>query len=130
VTTLRCLIVDDNDSFLQASRALLEGQGITVVGVAATAAEGLQRAEELKPEVALVDIDLGEDSGFELARQLANGAGPGRPNVILVSTHPEDDFADLIAESPALGFIPKSDLSARAVENLLRGGKSGRASPP
>src|SRR4051812_48705438 len=113
--SMRCLIVDDSDSFLRASRALLEGNGIDVVGVAATAAEGLQRALELQPDVTLVDIDLGEDSGFELARRLADGAGPDRPRVILVSTHPEDDFADLIAESPALGFIAKSELSASAV---------------
>src|SRR3954447_19603340 len=63
---------------------------------------------------------LGVDSGFDLARQLADGRGPATSEVILVSTHPEDDFADLVAESPAIGFIPKSDLSRRAIEDLLR----------
>jgi two-component system nitrate/nitrite response regulator NarL len=116
---LRCLIVDDNARFIEASRTLLERQGISVVGVAMTAAEGLQGAEELDPDVVLVDIDLGADSGFDLARQLANGGGPVASKVILISTHSQEDFADLIAESPALGFVAKSDLSARAIEELL-----------
>jgi DNA-binding NarL/FixJ family response regulator len=65
---LRCLIVDDNAQFMEASRILLEGQGVSVVGVAMTAAEGLRGAEELQPDVVLVDINLGADSGFDLAR--------------------------------------------------------------
>jgi DNA-binding NarL/FixJ family response regulator len=117
---LRCLIVDDNVSFIEASRSLLERQGISVVGVAMTVAEGLQGAEELEPDVVLVDIDLGVDSGFDCARQLTDGGGPVASKVILISTHPEEDFADLVAESPALGFVAKSDLSARAIEDLLR----------
>jgi DNA-binding NarL/FixJ family response regulator len=117
---LRCLIVDDNPSFLHASRALLEAQGVNVVGVATTAARGLQSADELEPDVVLVDIDLGTDSGFDLARQLTDGNGRVPSNVILISTYPEDDFADLIAASPALGFVPKSDLSVEAIEKLLR----------
>jgi two-component system, NarL family, nitrate/nitrite response regulator NarL len=117
---LRCLIVDDNACFMEASRTLLEKQGISVVGVAMTAAEGLQGAEELEPDVVLVDIDLGADSGFDLARLLADEGGPVASKVILISTHSEEDFADLVAESPALGFLAKSDLSARAIEDLLR----------
>jgi DNA-binding NarL/FixJ family response regulator len=117
--SFRCLIVDDNASFLAASRTVLQGQGVIVVGIARTVAEGLQRADELAPDLILVDIDLGEESGFDLARQLA-GRDHGAPaNVILISTHPEDDFADLIGESPALGFVPKSDLSRSAIEMVL-----------
>ena len=75
---LRCLIVDDDAPFLEASRAILEGPEITVVGVASTAAEGLQCAERLTPDVILADIDLGGDSGFELASKLVDGPGPIR----------------------------------------------------
>jgi DNA-binding NarL/FixJ family response regulator len=114
-----CLIVDDNLSFLDASRTLLERQGLTVVGVATSAAEGLKRAAELKPQVILIDIELGEDSGFDLARKLAQTAGVNRAKLVLISTHREDDFADLIAESPALGFIAKSHLSKRAIQQIL-----------
>jgi DNA-binding NarL/FixJ family response regulator len=115
---LRCLIVDDNAAFLEASRALLEGQAITVVGAATTAAAGLQRCMELEPDVTLVDIDLGGDSGLELARQLADRSA-GASAVVLISAHPEEDFADLIAESPAAGFIPKSELSTAAIRDLV-----------
>jgi DNA-binding NarL/FixJ family response regulator len=118
--SLRCLIVDDNAAFLAASRMVLQGQGVSVVGVARSVAEGLRRAEELTPDLILVDIDLGEESGFDLARQLAGRASSPRVDVILISTHPEDDFAELIGESPVLGFVPKSDLSRSAIEVVLR----------
>jgi DNA-binding NarL/FixJ family response regulator len=126
--SLRCLIVDDNAPFIEASRILLEGQGISVVGVAMTAAEGLRSAEELEPDVVLVDIDLGVDSGFELARALADAGGAAASNVVLISTHSEEDFADLVAESPALGFLAKSDLSADALRHILDGHR--RRDPP
>lgn len=116
---MRCLIVDDNASFLGASRSLLERQGLSVVGVASTGAEGLQLAAELAPDLILLDVDLGEDSGFNVARQLASTDGAARFQVILISTHPEDDFAELVAQSPAVGFIAKSDLSVAAIERLL-----------
>jgi DNA-binding NarL/FixJ family response regulator len=118
---LRCLIVDDNAPFMEAARTLLERQGISVVGVATTASEGLQRVEELQPDVVLVDIDLGVDSGFDVTRALAARADAGAPNVILISTHSEEDFPDLVAECPALGFLAKSDLSADALRNILDG---------
>jgi CheY-like chemotaxis protein len=119
------LIVDDNQVFLEAARALLEREGLHVVGVASTSAEALRRAEELRPQVILVDITLGGESGFDLARRLA-GQSPGRgPTVILISTHAEADFADLIAQSPAAGFVPKPDLSADAIRRIVDGRAPG-----
>jgi DNA-binding NarL/FixJ family response regulator len=115
---LRCLIVDDNRRFLDAARGLLEREGVAVVGVASTSAEALNQVQELQPDVTLVDIDLGGESGFELVRRLADLA-PLR--MILVSTHAEQDYADLIAASPAIGFVPKSALSAAAIQALLDG---------
>jgi CheY-like chemotaxis protein len=67
---MRCLIVDDDASFLDTASLLLEQQGVAVVGVATTSAEALKRVEELRPEVILVDVNLGAESGFELAEQL------------------------------------------------------------
>jgi len=113
---LRCLIVDDNAGFRDAARSLLEREEIDVVGVASNSAEAQSRVAELHPEVVLVDIALGAESGFELARALAREGGP---KLILISTLPEVDFVDLIAESPAVGFIAKSELSARAVRDLV-----------
>jgi len=119
------LIVDDNRLFLKAACALLERQGLRVVGVAATAAEALQRAEELRPQVVLVDIMLGGESGFDLARLLAGQRPGGGPAVILISTHAGADFADLIAESPAVGFVPKPGLSADAIRRIVDGRAPG-----
>jgi len=117
VVSLRCLIVDDNASFLDAATTLLKRQGLAVAGIATTAADALARARALRPDVVLVDIVLGEESGFDVARQLAVDDGRG-PAVILISTHAEDDFADLIEETPAAGFLPKSELSADAIRRL------------
>ena len=116
----RCLIVDDNAAFLQAASSLLAGEGLTVVGCASTIAEALALAGDLDPDVILVDIVLGPESGFELVRRLA--AAETRATVILVSTHSEADFAELIAEAPAAGFVPKSELSATAIRELAEAG--------
>jgi two-component system nitrate/nitrite response regulator NarL len=117
--SVRCLIVDDSTRFLEAACTLLEREGIAVVGVASTSAEALERAHELEPDVVLLDIILGRESGFDLARRLtADGRGACR-RVILISTHPEDEFADLIEASPAVGFLPKSQLSGSAIREIL-----------
>jgi two-component system, NarL family, nitrate/nitrite response regulator NarL len=112
----RCLIVDDNAGFRDAARSLLEREAIEVVGVASNSAEARAHVAELRPDVVLVDIDLGPESGLELAHALAHHDGA---RLILISAHSELDFADLIAASPAVGFIAKSKLSARAIRELL-----------
>jgi DNA-binding NarL/FixJ family response regulator len=124
VVSLRCLIVDDNASFRNAAQKLLERQDMTVVGLASNAAEALRVAREQQPDAVLVDIVLGRESGFDLARELA-GSGREGPTVILISTHAEADFADLIRETPAVGFVPKSELSAEAIERLIRSPSPG-----
>jgi DNA-binding NarL/FixJ family response regulator len=116
---MRCLIVDDNQSFLEAARALLEREGLTVAGVASTCDEALRKAETLRPNVVLVDISLGEESGFDLARRLVKGNRGNEAPVVLISTHEEADFADLIAESPAAGFLPKAELSVSAIRRIV-----------
>ena len=116
---LRCLIVDDHPSFSEAARDLLEGQGVTVVGCATSSADALRSVRELRPEVALVDIDLGADSGFGLARRLAEGVDGDAPRVILISTHDEREFVKLIESSPAVGFLAKTELSAERIYRLL-----------
>jgi CheY-like chemotaxis protein len=116
---LRCLIVDDSPRFLEAARGLLEREGVAVVGVASTSAEALRRAEELKPDVTLVDVDLGHESGFELVRRLHSQTSLDWSRAILISSYAEEDFEDLIPASPAAGFLCKSDLSARAIRKIL-----------
>ena len=117
--SLRCLIVDDNASFRQEVRALLEEQGVDVVGCAASGAEALQQIAELRPDVAFIDIDLGGESGLALAQAVHVGALRPVPQVILISAHDESDYADLIEASPAVGFLPKTELSAAEVSRVL-----------
>ena len=116
---LRLLIADDNERFLEIARPTLERDGIEVVGTATTAVEAVALANALDPDVVLVDISLGEDSGFELARRLA-GLSSRTLQIVLISTHDGEDFADLIATSPALGFMSKHDFSARGIHALLK----------
>jgi len=116
---IRCLIVDDNAGFRHEMGGLLEEQGLEVVGGAASAAEALQQIAELRPDVALIDIDLGRDSGLTLATRLREAPEPAVPYVILISTHDEAAFAELIARSSALGFLAKTELSAAAIRRML-----------
>ena len=116
---LQCLLVDDNDAFLEAARTLLQLEGVTVVAVATSITEGLWEARALRPDVILVDIGLGNESGFDLARLLARDGSRGRPEVILISARAETDYAELIAESPAAGFLTKAELSAWGIGRIL-----------
>jgi CheY-like chemotaxis protein len=116
---LRCLIVDDNPGFLAAARVLLEREGISVVGVASSCSDALERAEQLQPDLTLVDIDLGAESGFDVVRRLAQDSGRRSSSVILISTYAERDFSEMIDESPVVGFMSKSDLSAKGIQAML-----------
>ena len=119
VMALRAVIVDDQAIFVDAARRLLEREGIDVVGAASTSVEAVQQAARLQPDVMLIDVELGDESGFDLAWQLASAPNLARTSTILVSAHAAADFADLVAVSPVLGLIPKSDLSAGAIRDVL-----------
>jgi CheY-like chemotaxis protein len=114
---LRCVIVDDDEEFLKVAQALLERDGLTVAGVAHGCAEAVQRTEALRPDVVLIDIRLGRESGFEVARRLADNGHSAA--LIMISTHAGEDYAELIVESPATGFLPKAELSAAAIRRIL-----------
>jgi len=116
--TLRCLIVDDNAAFLEEAAELLRREGLVVAGVASSGDEALERARELRPDVTLLDLMLGSESGLEVARRLVE-AGVDESSVILISTHAEVDVADLIEEAPVAGFVAKPELSAKAVRRLV-----------
>jgi CheY-like chemotaxis protein len=115
---LRCLIVDDSTHFLEVARGLLEREGVAVVGVASNGAQALRAAAELRPDAVLVDIDLGGESGFELATRLTQQSVRALP-IILISAQAGEDYDDLIAASPAVGFLPKTSLSGQAIRDLL-----------
>jgi DNA-binding NarL/FixJ family response regulator len=119
---MTCLLVDYNEAFVETARRVLDPDGVRITGTASTIAEALLRASELQPDVVLVDIVLGDENGFDLAGRLADGHTRG-PAVIMISSDTEDDYADLVAESPALGFLPKAELSGDGIRRLL--GKVG-----
>jgi two-component system, NarL family, nitrate/nitrite response regulator NarL len=115
---LRCIIIDDYQPFVRVARAKLERQGMVVVGVAVNGTEALRQAHELHPDVALVDISLGVESGFDVARELSPHVG----SVILISSndhYADDDYAEVIEGSPAVGFLSKVTLSADAIIRLV-----------
>lgn len=119
--SLRCLIVDDSPRFGEEARSLLEQEGVSVVGVAASGDEALRLAIALVPDLALVDISLGEESGFDVAHRLVEASNGRPPAVILVSTYDEGEFSGRIEASAARGFIAKTELSAERIRRLLDG---------
>ena len=119
VEPIRVVIVDDNPEFLDSARRLLEHQGVRVAGVASTNVDGLRYVQELRPDVTLVDVNLGEESGFDLAEALHEIEGAATVPVILISTQAEPDLTDMIETSPAIGFLAKSALSAGAITEAL-----------
>jgi DNA-binding NarL/FixJ family response regulator len=115
---MRCLLVDDNEAFIETARRVLDRDGVRVTGTASNIAEALLQASELQPDIVLVDIILGDENGFDLARRLAESHARDLA-VIMISSDTEDDYADLVAESPAVGFLPKDELSADGIRRLL-----------
>src|SRR5262249_55836416 len=102
-------------------------QGVAVVGIATTGDEAVSLMERHAPDVMLVDIDLGPESGLDLARRLVESRrGGAAARVILVSAHDEADYAHLISASPAIGLLAKSELSAPAIRRLLGQPGDGR----
>jgi len=120
VVALRCVIVDDNPGFLRAASRLLEQEGLRIVGTASTGADAVRCAAELAPDVTLLDIDLRGESGFDLAEQLARDPELRCGVLIFVSAQAEEDVADLVEASPAVGFLAKATLSAASIERLVR----------
>jgi DNA-binding NarL/FixJ family response regulator len=110
------LIVDDHAGFRRAARALLETAGFSVVGEAADGATALTEAARLRPGLVLLDIQLPDLDGFEVAARLADGTEP--PAVVLTSSRAASSYRQRLASSPALGFIAKSELTGQALAEL------------
>jgi DNA-binding NarL/FixJ family response regulator len=112
------LIVDDHPSFRGMARAILESEGFDVVGEAADGTSAIEAARSLRPDVVLLDVQLPDIDGFEVAALLAaqNGSSPA---IVMTSSRDACDFGSLVEQSGARGFIPKAELSAEAVSALL-----------
>ena len=97
---------------------------MTVVGTASTLATAVQSAQDARPDLILVDIDLGGESGFDVVEALHRAAVRPQPAMILVSTHDREDFAEMVEASSAMGFVQKFDLSADLIRQMLAHGGS------
>lgn len=122
---LTCLIVDDSLEFFEAARPLLADDGIRVVGFAETSDQAVAATLALRPDIALVDVNLGAESGFHVAQRLAGLPHGARP-VVLISAESGSELAELVDASGALGFVSKTELSGDAIRTLLARADSGR----
>jgi CheY-like chemotaxis protein len=113
----RVLLVDDNAEFRRAARQLLERHGFAVVAEAETGVSAIEQAKEHRPDLVLLDVQLPDIDGFEVAERLSRLEVP--VDVILTSSLDGTDFGTLVARSSALGFVPKAELSGSAIEALL-----------
>jgi CheY-like chemotaxis protein len=111
------LIVDDNARFRRRVRRCLEADGYTVVGEAEDGAAALAAVQRHRPSVVLLDIQLPDMSGLEVAERLSGQPDP--PAVVLTSTHDATDFGERLARCGALGFVPKAELSGERLSALL-----------
>jgi DNA-binding NarL/FixJ family response regulator len=113
----RVLIVDDHPSFRASARVLLESEGFDVIGEAEDGASAIAEATRLRPEIILLDVQLPDTDGFDVASQIT--AEGDHPAVILVSSRDSSDFGPLVSRCGALGFVPKAELSGERLQELL-----------
>ena len=111
------LIVDDHPAFRSFARTLLGGEGFVVVGEAGDGAEALAAARRLRPDVVLLDVQLPDSNGFEVAERIAEAPDP--PQVVLISTRDASAYRRRLETTPARGFIAKDELSGQALAALV-----------
>ena len=114
---LRVLIVDDHETFRSSARFLLEAEGYEVVGEAEDGEAGLRAAAELRPDVILLDVQLPDIDGFDVAARLSTGESA--PRIVITSSRDASDFGPALERSGALGFVPKNELSGETLAALL-----------
>jgi CheY-like chemotaxis protein len=115
----RVLVVDDHPAFRASARRLLESEGYLVVGEAGDGASALQAVAELEPDLVLLDVQLPDVDGFEVAEQINSAPSGHAPGVVLISSRDRTDFGPLLDAADVLGFISKGELTCEAISELL-----------
>jgi len=116
------LIVDDHAAFRSAARVLLESEGFEVVGEAENGAAAVEATAVLKPDLVLLDVQLPDLDGVEVAKRLVQLPKP--PAIVLTSTRRAADYGSRLEEAPVRGFVSKDDLSGIRIARLVRDGAS------
>ena len=118
VHVTRVLIVDDHDGFRMTARALLEAEGFDVVGEAANGVAALRAVDELHPDLVLLDVQLPDFDGFEVAARMLARNGDA-PAIVMTSSRDASEYGALVERSGARGFIAKGELSGPALAALV-----------
>ncbi|MGW6283218.1 response regulator [Kribbella sp. NPDC055071] len=113
----RIFIVDDYVLFRSSARRMLESHGFEVIGESGDGGSAISAVQALRPDVVLVDVQLPDMDGFEVARRLAEE--PDAPAVILTSIRDASAYRSRLPGTPARGFISKAELSESRISELL-----------
>jgi CheY-like chemotaxis protein len=118
-TAKTVLIVDDHPAFRASARLLLESEGYEVIGEAGDGQSALAGIAELSPDVVLLDVQLPDIDGFDVAERVSESCNGSGPLIVLVSSRDRTDFGSLLDQQCICGFISKGDLSGEAIAELL-----------
>jgi DNA-binding NarL/FixJ family response regulator len=121
---VRVLIVDDQEPFRMAARLVVEAtDGFEVAGEADSGEQSVELAEELKPDLVLMDVNLPGINGLDATRQILDGGDDEPPVVLLLSTYEEAEYAPRAAECGAAAYIPKAVFGPDRLESAWAAAK-------
>jgi len=112
------LVVDDHAGFRAQARRLLERSGFTMIGEAAGGQSALDLARSARPDLVLLDVQLPDMSGFDVAVRIRDEAALST-QIVLVSSRVAATYGAQVERCGAIGFIWKGDLSVASLRELV-----------